>query len=96
MTCEHLRQLEAELQFGGIPETFRGQAWSRNCREWVYFTCYLDLPAIRARLKLPPCVVDHVNDDPRSGLERGLVCEEHHDGIMGLPKASPRKYPTVG
>lgn len=81
--CEHLQQLEAELLQRGIALTFRGQAWSTNCREWAYFACYLDLASIRSRLQLPPCVVDHANTDPRSGTERGFVCEEHHDGIIG-------------
>jgi hypothetical protein len=92
--CEHLIQLETELTERGIPITFRGQAWSRNCREWVYFTCYFDLASVRARLGLAPCVIDHVNDDPKSGEERGFVCSEHHDGIMGRPRASG-EYPTV-
>jgi hypothetical protein len=92
--CEHLQQLEAELTSRGIPITFRGQAWSHNCREWVYFTCYLDLSAIRARLKFAPCIVDHTNDDPKSGREKGFVCQEHHDGIIGMPDPS-QGYPTI-
>jgi hypothetical protein len=92
--CEHLTNLETELHQAGIPETFRGQAWSRNCREWVYFNCYLDLASIRARLHLPACVADHVNEDEKSGRERGFVCQEHHDAIMGVPDPSPT-YPTV-
>jgi hypothetical protein len=92
--CEHLQELEAELIRKGVPETFRGLAWSRNCREWVYFTCYLDLAAIRKRIILAPCVVDHLNDDPKSGTERGLCCEEHFDAIMGMLEPSPR-YPTI-
>jgi hypothetical protein len=81
--CEHLRQLEAELIAAGVPLTFRGQAWSSNCREWAYFTCYLDLASIRRRLALAPCVVDHANLDTKSGTEQGFVCEEHKDGIIG-------------
>ena len=92
--CEHLRQLEEELIGRGIAVTFRGQAWSRNCREWVYFSCYLDLAAVRARLALPACVVDHVNADPKSGEERGFVCTEHHDAVMGMPQPS-RRHPTI-
>jgi hypothetical protein len=71
----------------GVAETFRGQAWTTNCREWVYFDCYLDAEAIRHQFELPPCVVDHVNDDPKSGRESGLVCTECHDGIIGLHQA---------
>lgn len=94
MTCDHLRPLEDELLARGIAVTFRGRAWSRNCREWSYFACHLDVGAIRARLDLPACVVDHVNDDSRSGRERGLVCEEHHDAIVGAYEPSDA-YPTI-
>ncbi len=87
--CEHLQQLESELLARGTPLTFRGQAWSSNCREWAYFTCYLDLDSIRKRLNLAACVVDHENTDSHSGTERGFVCEEHHDGIMGRLEESP-------
>ncbi len=84
MLCEHLAPIEAELKQRGLAETFRGQAWSDNCREWVYFGCVLDVADLRRRHSLAPCVVDHENRDPRSGTERGLYCTEHHDGIMGL------------
>ncbi|MBC7856496.1 MAG: hypothetical protein IAF94_23955, partial [Pirellulaceae bacterium] len=67
----------------GIEETFRGQAWSANCREWVYFDCVLELAAVRKRLALSYFVVDHINDDFRTGRERGFCCSQHHDGIIG-------------
>jgi hypothetical protein len=33
---------------------------------------------------LPDFVIDHVNDDPKSGRESGLVCSACHDGVIGL------------
>ena len=84
MICRHLRTLEAELVDRGIPETFRGQAWTENCREWVYYNCYLDTQKLLQRLPLSSCVIECVNDDVRSGTERGLYCTEHHDAIVGL------------
>ncbi len=81
--CEHLAVLDAELKQRGIRETFRGQAWSDNCREWVYYDCFLDTDAIRARLNLPECISVHTNDDMRSGLEAGFVCNQCNDAIMG-------------
>ena len=42
MVCEHLYPLEQALLAAGIAETYRGQPWSRNCREWVYFDADLD------------------------------------------------------
>jgi len=83
MTCEHLRPLEQALLARGIPETFRGQAWSGNCREWVYFNCFIDTAAVRRSLDFPPCVVEHSHRGTHDGQERGFVCEECHDGIMG-------------
>ncbi|MHC4176750.1 MAG: hypothetical protein ACYSWU_04545 [Planctomycetota bacterium] len=68
----------------GFRETFRGQAWSRNCREWVYFDCLLDRPVIRDQMDLPNCVVEHSNDDSKSGRESGFVCEHCRDAVMGL------------
>ncbi len=91
MVCEHLQPLEAELKQAGIKETFRGQAWSHNCREWVYFDCHLDLASIRQRLNLAACVIDHENTDSHSGTERGLVCQEHHDAIVGTLEPMPGK-----
>ena len=81
--CEHLQQLENELTGRGISITCRGQPWSENCREWVYFDCVLDLQLLREQFKLDECVTDHTNNDPRSGLERGFYCELCHDAIMG-------------
>jgi len=84
MVCEHLAPLEQALIDNDIAVTFRGQAWSMNCREWVYFDCFLDVPAIRKRHSLPDCVQDHSHRGTHDGQELGLVCAVCHDGIMGL------------
>jgi hypothetical protein len=84
MVCRHLAPLENELIKANVQETYRGQAWTKNCREWVYFNCVLDTAALAARFQFPPCVKVHENLDPKSGTERGFVCTECHDGIMGL------------
>ena len=83
MTCEHLIKLEKAILEQGIRETFRGQAWSRNCREWVYFDCYIDIEAVRERFALPDCVKDHSHRGTHDGQENGLYCSLCHDGIMG-------------
>jgi len=85
--CEHLSVLDTELKRRGIRETFRGQAWSDNCREWVYYDCFLDTDAIRTRLNLPECISVHTNDDMRSGLEAGFVCNQCNDAIMGAHRS---------
>ena len=84
MLCVHLAALEAELLAADVPLTFRGRPWTSNCREWAYFDCWLDRPALRARLKLAACVVDHEHLGTHSGQEAGFVCSECHDGIMGV------------
>lgn len=88
--CEHLRALEDELVARRVRVTSAGQAWSSNCRHWIYFDAVLDCEAIRKRLALDPCVVVHVNDDARSGRERGLDCSVHHDAIMGAHPADAK------
>ena len=82
--CEHLSILENELKDRGIKETYRGQAWTKNCREWIYFDCYFNVDSLRERLKLPDFIRHHVNNDSKSGLEEGFECELCEDAIMGL------------
>ncbi|HJW29718.1 MAG TPA: hypothetical protein VJ508_10830 [Saprospiraceae bacterium] len=82
--CEHLIGLDEELKRKGIKELFRGQAWSDNSRQWVYYDCLLDLEAIRQRFHFPNFILNHVNDDPKSGTEAGFVCMHCHDAVMGF------------
>lgn len=94
MVCEHLHQLEEELLQSGVRETFRGQAWSHNCREWVYFHCVLDLKALRERLQFDTCVQDHEHRGTHDGSETGFVCAQCKDAIMGAPPSSHNKLPV--
>jgi hypothetical protein len=82
--CEHLLVLDAELKAKGIKETFRGEPWSKNTREWVYYDCVFSLDKIKNRLNFPDCVVIHVNDDIKSGKEAGFYCELCKDGVIGI------------
>ncbi len=92
MVCEHLRDLENELISSNIRETYRGQAWSRNCREWVYFDVYLDLEKLRKRFRLDKCVKDHEHFGTHDGQESGFICEIHNDAVMGIHKRSSGEY----
>ena len=89
MTCEHLQPLEQTIIARGIPETFRGQAWSLNCREWVYFDCYIDTDAVSKAMSLPACVQVHAHRGTHDGQERGFVCATCHDAIMGQYEPAP-------
>jgi len=82
--CEHLQSLEDYLKTQKIPEIFRGQAWSDNCREWAYFDCVLEPESLKAKFHLPSFVTRHENTDEKSGTELGLVCTQCKDAIMGL------------
>jgi len=93
--CDHLRKLEDYLMSQGIPPTSSGQVWSMNCRFWIYFKAVLDCDALRKRFELPAFVVEHQNDDPKSGREKGLVCEACKDAIMGVHPLDGARLPVV-
>jgi hypothetical protein len=95
VVCDHLAELERELIRRGIAVTSRGRAWSANCREWVYFDCVLDRPALRARLALPEYILDHVHTGTHDGCEAGFVCPHCHDAVMGLHPDRPAGRPVV-
>lgn len=82
--CEHLKRLDIELQERGIKEIFRGQAWSNNTREWVYYDCVLNLDKLRSRYNFPDFIKTHINDDNKSGMEAGFYCDQCKDGVMGI------------
>src|SRR5262245_45514366 len=84
MICEHLRPLELELIQAGYHETYRGQPWSANCREWDYFNCYFDKRSIHQRIAFAACVVDHEHLGTHDGQKTGFVCSQCHDAIMGV------------
>ena len=89
MTCEHLRAIEEAILSGGFKETFRGQAWSNNCREWVYFDCYIDPSAVRRHFVLADCVKEHSHRGTHDGEESGFVCRQCWDAVMGAYEARP-------
>lgn len=72
MICIHLHELEEAIQARGIRETYRGQAWSENYREWIYFDCYLEREEIRERFGLEACVKDHEHWGTHNGQEAGF------------------------
>lgn len=81
--CEHLQPIEQYIKSKEVAETFRGQAWSNNCREWVYFDCVLDAESLKEKINAPACIIVHEYLDNRAGNEKGLICDCCQDGIMG-------------
>ena len=47
------------------------------------FDCMLDVDKLLKLLDFPDCIKVHENADPKSGTERGLICWECKDAIMG-------------
>lgn len=93
--CEHLAVLESEIKAQNIKETFRGSVWTESKGEWIYFDCYLDCEQIIRRLHLPEFVRCHTNDDNKSGLEEGLVCEKCNDAIMGYHRRLDKRENVI-
>ena len=87
--CEHLKILETYLKDKNIQETFRGQAWSENCNEWVYFDCVLNTEKLKIKLALDNCIETHDYIDIKIANELGLICTICKDGIIGLNPKSP-------
>jgi len=86
--CEHLQPAKRAIQEAGGKITYVGTPWSRNCRRWMYFSgVVIDGELLRARLGLSPVVAVHAHRGTHDGHEQGLVCNEHHDAVMG-PHAS--------
>jgi hypothetical protein len=84
--CDHLVSLELAMLERGLPPTYRGQPWSQNCRQWVYFDCYIDTAAVRRRFDLAPCVSEHARHAAPGALQRcraslHLDYERWRDGI---------------
>ena len=96
--CEHLIRVEDYLKARGAVESWRGQPWTDNCREWVYFEAILNPSEIRHRLHLDACVEVHDYYDIKAGSELGLVCTRCQDGVMGMhpESSSAAGKPIIG
>jgi hypothetical protein len=89
MICDHLRPLEQAIIACGIRETNRGKVWSLNCREWVYYHCFIDTSAVVQSLTLPACVVEYAHRGTHDGQERGFICNQCHDAVIGIYEPMP-------
>ena len=84
MICPHLEPLEKELLQKQVKELYRGQAWSDNCREWVYFDCIFLLDEVFERFHFDEKIITrHVHLGKHEGSEAGFYCRICKDGVMG-------------
>lgn len=82
--CQHLKKAEEYIRASGVKEYWRGQPWTDNCREWIYFDALFDPADLKEKLQLDACVGVHDYFDPKAGSEFGLFCRVCKDGVMGL------------
>ena len=65
-----------------------------NSREWVYYDCVLNMQEIRVRFELPGFIEAHINDDFKSGPERGFVCTRCQDAVISI-YPNTKKCPLI-
>lgn len=95
--CGCLAPIEGYLRGRGVLVADVGTPWSKNCRQWVYFhRVVLDAAGLIARFAPPASVVVHTHRGTHDGAEHGLVCNVHHDALMGLHPDLAGDAPTVG
>ena len=82
--CLHLKPVYDYVQAAGGGITYQGNAWSKNCRLWIYFDVVLDCSLLKSKLNLNDCIEIHEHIGTHDGQERGFVCKIHQDGIMGI------------
>lgn len=81
--CAHLKPIEDYLKKAGYTEIYRGQPWSKNCREWIYFDEVLDPIELIKTFNLNKSISIHNYADNKVGAEFGLVCTICKDAIIG-------------
>lgn len=81
--CIHLKSLEDFLKSENIAEVYRGQVWSKNCREWIYYDVILNPQKLKDKFHFDATIIIHDYKDIKVGSELGLVCTLCNDAIMG-------------
>lgn len=96
--CIHLKPLQDYLIGLSIAETYRGQVWSENCREWIYYDAVLKPKELIQRFHFDDTIKIFDYQDIKVGSELGLECSVCHDGIMGPHPGSPyaKGKPVIG
>ncbi len=82
--CIHLKPLENYLKTKKITETYRGQVWTKNCREWIYYDAVLNPQKLKERFHFDDSIKIHDYEDIKVGSELGLVCTLCNDAVMGV------------
>ena len=78
-----LQEILNHLIDDGYKITFEGKAWSNTRASWIYFNTRLNTDNLINRFDPKKELILHLNDDPRSGREKGLIDKSTGEGIMG-------------
>jgi hypothetical protein len=81
--CIHLKSLEDFLKRKNIKEVYRGQVWSKNCREWIYYDAILNPQKLKDKFHFDSSIIIHDYEDIKVGSELGLFCTLCNDAIIG-------------
>lgn len=84
LQSEELRNLAKYLQRKGAQITFFGAAWSNSKGNWIYFDIKLDLGKLKKQFSLSSDIMEHVNNDPKSGTEAGFIDNRTGEALIGL------------
>jgi hypothetical protein len=87
--CIHLKPLEDYLKAENIHEVYRGQVWSKNCREWIYYDAVLNPQKLKEKFHFDDNIHIHDYEDIKVGSELGLFCTLCNDAVMGAHPNSP-------
>jgi hypothetical protein len=93
--CEHLSGVHDAARMAGARVVSRGQAWTGQRGEWVYFDCRFSRPSLEARLDLARVVEWHEHRGTHDGSEAGFVCRSCEAGVMGRHPQEPGSGPVV-
>ena len=94
--CDHLQPVLEYIVKQGVHIGDVGTPWSNECNVWVYFEeAVLDAESLKKRFCLPDVVAVHTHRGTHDGSEHGLVCNEHHDALMGAHPSNAESMRTI-
>jgi hypothetical protein len=55
--CTHLKPLEDYLMVENMLEVYRGQVWTKNCREWIYYDAVLNPQKLKEKFHFDDTII---------------------------------------
>jgi hypothetical protein len=79
-----LEALDNYVRNKNVKELFRGNAWSKNCREWVYYDCVLNVKKLKEKFSFNNCVIIREYNDIKVANELGFFCNRSKMALWDL------------